>query len=70
MKKSERNEKGCIMKISQTLDVTHLVSLDLRMSAQPGHDGSKKLRSRCLQVGQRGASTGGCDTGCGRGATV
>ena len=56
--------------LSIFLDISHLVSLDFRISAHPGHDGSKNERSRCLQVAHRGASRGGCDTGCGRGLTV
>ena len=40
------------------------------MALQPGQLGSKKERSRLVQVGQRGASTGGWDRGWGRGAVV
>ena len=49
---------------------SYLVSLEVRSSAQPGQDGSKKLRSRWRQVEQRGLSSGGWETGWARGVVV
>ena len=54
-----------------TVLLTNLVSLEVRISAHAGQEGSKKLRSRVLQVEQSGLSSGGWDTGWSRGlATV
>ena len=59
-----------MLTLTCNLVISYLVSLDLRISEHPGQLGSKKDKSNCLQVRQRGASIGGWDTGWGRGATV